>query len=112
MFISATQPVACRTNRASVAGALATALLRLAAGANITKPKMISFSIQPGSTPAGGPKAKKAFAAAEAKLPGASAYHVAIGSRPASGIRVRQVTAVIAKEFNGKLVSYRELVSR
>ena len=112
LFISATQPVACRTNQAAVAGALGKALLRLAADANITKPKMISFRIQLGSTPASGSRAKKAFAEAEAKLPQASAYHVAIGSRSAPGIPARQVTAVIAKEFDGKLVSYRELVSR
>jgi hypothetical protein len=107
-----TQPVACRTSRAAVGSALAKALLRLAAGANITKPKTISFKIQPGSKPAGGAKAKKAFAMTEAKQPKASAYHVAIGSRSAPGIATRQVTAVIAKEFGGKLVSYRELRSR
>ena len=112
LFIRANQPVACRKNRASVAGALAKALLRLAAGANITKPKTISFQIQPGSNPAGGAKAKRAFAMTEAKQPKASAYHVAIGSRPAPGIATKQVTAVIAKEFGGKIVSYRKLVSR
>jgi hypothetical protein len=112
LFIRTSQAVACRTNRAVVAGALAKALLRLAAGANITKPKTISFKIQPGTNPAGGAKAKKAFATTEAKQPKASAYHVAIGSRSAPGIGTRQVTAVIAKEFGGKLVSYRELVSR
>jgi hypothetical protein len=112
LFISANQPVACRNNRAAVAGALAKALLRLAAGADITKPKTISFKIQPGTNPAGGAKTRKAFATTEAKQPRASAYHVAIGSRSAAGIATRQVTAVIAKEFGGKLVSYRRLLSR
>ena len=60
----------------------------------------------------GGAKTKKAFAKTEAKQPKASAYHVAIGSRSVPGIATKQVTAVIAKEFGGKLVSYRQLTSR
>jgi hypothetical protein len=53
------------------------------------------------------------FAAAPAaKLPEGGAYHVAISSHGTSNVPVTQVKAVIAKEFNGKLVSYRELLSR
>jgi hypothetical protein len=112
LFIRANQPVACRMNRASVAGALGKALLRLAGVANITKPKTMSFRIRPGSAPAGDARTKKAFATTEAKQPKATAYHVAIGSRRAPGLATKQVTAVIAKEFGGKLVSYRKLESR
>lgn len=112
LFISHTQAVACRKTSASVGSAMAKALLSFAAKANIRKPGMISFRIKPGNTPRGEGKGKKAFTVAKAKLPEASAYHVVIGSRSASGIPVKQVTAVIAKEFDGKLVSYREMVSR
>ena len=59
LFISNTQPVACRKNRAAVAGALAAALLRLAAGANITKPKVISFAIQLGASRRATPRRRK-----------------------------------------------------
>jgi hypothetical protein len=113
LFVSATQPVARRTSRAPASGALATALQRLAAEVNIKNPKMISFRVEVGSTPARDAETKKVFAAAAAaKLPEGGVYHVAISSQSASDLPVKQVKAVIAKEFDGKLVSYRELISR
>jgi hypothetical protein len=113
LFVSATQPVARRTSRSPGPGALAATLQRLAAEANIKNPKMISFRVEVGGTPARDARTKKVFAAAAAaNLPEGGVYHVAISSQSASGIPVKQVKAVIAKEFDGKLVSYRELVSR
>ncbi len=56
---------------------------------------------------------QKAFAAAHSQLPEATAYHVAIGrSKRSADAPVVQITAVVAKEFDGKIVSYRELHSR
>jgi hypothetical protein len=74
---------------------------------------MISFRVELEGTPARDATTKKVFAAAPAaQLPKGGAYHVAISSHGASNVPVKQVKAVIAKEFNGKLVSYRELLSR
>jgi hypothetical protein len=113
LFISATQPVARRASRSPTSGALAEALRRLASEANIKSPQMISFKVELESTPARDARTKKVFAAAPAaRLPEGGAYHVAISSHAASDVPVKQVKAVIAKEFNGKLVSYRELLSR
>lgn len=113
LFVSATQPVARRATRALAVGALAGALSRLAAKANITRPKMMSFRVQLASPPARDAKTKKVFgAAAAAKLPEGGVYHVAISSHSADNIPAHRVKAVIAKEFKGKLVSYRELLSR
>jgi hypothetical protein len=56
---------------------------------------------------------KKVFAAASAaKLPEGGAYHVAISSQSDSNGPVSQVKALIAKELDGKLVSYHEVFSR
>ena len=74
-------------------------------------PNILSFRIVGGGTPAGA-HAKKAFAAAKAKLPEAGAYYVAMTAKQLPNIPAPQITAVIAKEFDGKLVSYRELHSR
>jgi hypothetical protein len=113
LFVSATQPVARRASRAPTSGALADVLRRLATEANITSPKIMSFNVELESTPARDARTKKVFAAAPAaRLPEGGAYHVAISSHGASDIPVRHVKAVVAKEFNGKLVSYRELISR
>src|SRR6478609_9485226 len=113
LFISATQPVARRASRSPASGALAEALRRLASEANIKSPQMMSFKVELESTPARDATTKKVFAAAPAaRLPEGGAYHVAISSHAASDVPVKQVKAVIAKEFNGKLVSYRELLSR
>jgi hypothetical protein len=113
LFVSATQPVARRLSRSPNSGALAKALRRLASEAKITSPKMISFRVELESTPARDARTKKVFAAAPvAKLPEGGAYHVAISSHALSDGPVKQVKAVIAKEYNGKLVSYRELLSR
>ncbi|HEX4652704.1 MAG TPA: hypothetical protein VH227_00510 [Candidatus Udaeobacter sp.] len=112
LFVSATQPVARRLSRTSRAGAL-TMLRRLARDANIANAELISFNIELQTTPARDAATKKVFAAAPAaKLPQGGAYHVAISSHSKSDGPVRQIKAVIAKEFNGKLVSYRELLSR
>jgi len=88
-------------------------LRRLASEANITSPKIISFRVELQSIPARDATTKKVFAAAPAaKLPEGGAYHVAISSHSASDLPVKEVKAIIAKEFNGKLISYRELFSR
>jgi hypothetical protein len=74
---------------------------------------MISFRVELEGTPARDAATKKVFAAAPvAKLPEGGAYHVAISSHGPSNVPVKQVKAVIAKEYDGKLVSYRELLSR
>jgi hypothetical protein len=114
LFVSATQPVARRVSRSpDSSSALAKALRRLASEANIKNPKMISFRVELEGTPARDATTKKVFAAAPAaQLPEGGKYHVAISSHAASDVPVKQVKAVIAKEFNGKLVSYRELLSR
>jgi hypothetical protein len=113
LFVSATQPVARRTSRAADSGTVAKTLRRLAKEANITKPTMISFKVELQSAPAQDATTKKVFAAAPAaKLPEGGAYHVAISSQSNSNGPVTQIKAVIAKELHGKLVSYRELLSR
>jgi hypothetical protein len=111
LLISNTQPVARRATRPPVRGNLLTMLRRLASKANIKKPTMLSFRISSAREPIAGAQMKKAFTAAGAKLPEPSAYHVAIGKQ-ASKAPVVQITAVVAKEFDGKIVSYRELHSR
>jgi len=113
LFVSATQPVARRTSRSPHSGALAKALRRLASEAKIKSPEMMSFRVELESTPARDTRTKKVFAAAPAaKLPEGGTYHVAISSHAASDVPVKLVKAIIAKEFNGQLVSYRELLSR
>lgn len=112
VFISNTQPVACRTTDAKTTSSLAKALLKLAAAAKITKPKTMTFRIKAGTAPAGGSTAKKAFAGLAAKAPKPSAYHVAMSARKSKKQRTPKITALIAKEAGGKIVSYRTLVSR
>jgi hypothetical protein len=112
LFISNTQAVACRTTDAKATSSLAKALLKLAAAAKITKPKMMTFRIKPGTAPAGGSTAKRAFAGLAAKTPKPNAYHVAMSSRKSDKQRSPKITALIAKEAGGKIVSYRTLVSR
>lgn len=109
-FISNTRAVSCRMSDAKVASGLAKALLLLAARAKIRNPKTMKFRINPGTTPAGGPSAK-ARGGTAAKGPKAGAYLVAMARKPSKHRAVR-ITAVIAKEVGGKLVSYRELFSR
>jgi hypothetical protein len=110
-FIRANQRVASRTPRARVPGSVLATLRRLARKSNMHAPKILSFRIVGGGTPAGA-HAKKAFAAAKARLPEAGAYYVAMTAKQLPNIPAPQITAVIAKEFDGKLVSYRELHSR
>jgi hypothetical protein len=113
LTISNTQPVARRATRTSIGARLSKILRRLAAKANIAKPKMLSFRIESAGRPTVGAQMQKTFAAAHLQLPKATAYHVAIGrSKRTSDAPVVQITAVIAKEFDGKIVSYRELHSR
>jgi hypothetical protein len=113
LFVSATQPVARKTSRVTDRGAIAKTLRRLAKEANIAKPTVMSFKVELQSTPAQDATTKRVFAAAPAaKLPEGGAYHVAISSQSNSNGPVRQVKVVIAKELDGKLVSYRELLSR
>ena len=111
--ISNTQPVARRVTRTSISARMLTTLRRLAAKAHITQPKMLTFRIEGAGRPIVGAQMQKAFAAAHSQLPKATAYHVAIGrSKRTADAPVVQITAVVAKEFNGKIVSYRELHSR
>jgi hypothetical protein len=111
--IANTQPVAQKVTRVSIRGRLLTTLRRLASKAKIKRPKMLSFRISTAQRPAVGPAMKKAFATVEAKLPEATAYHVAIGRSQRTGdAPIVQITAVVAKEFEGRIVSYRELHSR
>jgi hypothetical protein len=112
LFISNSQPVACRTKDAKVTSSLAKALLKLAAAAKMTKPKTMTFRIKPGAAPKGGSTAKRALAGIAAKAPRATAYHVAMSSRKSATQRSPKITALIAKEFGGEIVSYRTLVSR
>ena len=71
---------------------------------------MLSFRIVGGTTVAS-PKAKRLFTAAAAKLPKSEAYHV-IMDRKSAPDRIIRITAVVAKEMGGELVSYRTLLSR
>jgi hypothetical protein len=113
VVISNTQPVAQKITRGSIARRLLATLRRLASNAKIKRPKVLSFRISTAQPPAGRREMKRVFAAAAAKLPEATAYHVAIGKTPRSdGAPMPQITAVVAKEFDGKIVSYRELHSR
>jgi len=112
LFISNTQAVACRTTDAKATSSLAKALLKLAAGAKMKKPKLMTFRIKPGTAPAGGSTAKRAFAGIAAKAPKPTAYHVAMSSRKSDKQRSPEVTALIAKVAGGKIVSHRTLVSR
>lgn len=111
LFISNTQSVSCRMTGAKVASALAKALLQLAARENIRKPTTMTFRIKPGAAPGGGATAKKAMARMASKGPRPGAYLVAMARKPSKQRAVR-ITAVIAKELGGKLVSYKKLVSR
>lgn len=112
LFISNTQPVSCRMEGAKVASGLAKALLQLAARENIRNATTMTFRIKPGTAPAGGgATAKKAMARMASKGPRPGAYLVAMARKPSKQRAVR-ITAVIAKELGGKLVSYRKLVSR
>ena len=72
----------------------------------------MTFRIKPGNAPAGGATAKRAFAGIAAKAPKPNAYHVAMSSRKSDKQRSPKVTALIAKEAGGKIVSHRKLVSR
>jgi hypothetical protein len=96
---------------AKVASGLAKALLQLAARANIRKPTTMTFRIKRGAAPGGGATAKKAMARMASKGPRPGAYLVAMARKPSKQQAVR-ITAVIAKELGGKLVSYKKLVSR
>jgi hypothetical protein len=110
-FISNTQPVSCRRSEAKIASGLAKALLQLAARANIRQPKTMTFRIKPGTAPASSVTGKKAMAGMASKGPKRAAYLVAMSRKPSKQRAVR-ITAVIAKELGGKLVSYRKVVSR
>ena len=113
VIISNTQPVARRATRTSISARMLTTLRRLAAKAHIAQPKMLTFRIESAGRPTVGAQMQKAFAAAHSQLPKATAYHVAIGrSKRTADAPVVQITAVVAKEFDGKIVSYRELHSR
>jgi hypothetical protein len=111
LVISATQPVARKVTRTKIAPSLLTQMQRLAGEAGITEPKILSFRIAVSATPATA-MARKAFARAAAALPSADGYHVVTGVRLSKEMPIPQITAVIAKESEGKLVSYRQLVSR
>jgi hypothetical protein len=102
LFIGATQSVARTALRTTAAGSVLSTLRRLAADANIAEPKILSFTIQAGAAPSGA-LAKRALAAAMAKLPGTKLY---------SGMPIAQITAVVATETDGKVVSYRQMHSR
>jgi hypothetical protein len=58
------------------------------------------------------PLAKRALTAAMAKLPAPSGFHVVTGTKLYTDMPIAQITAVIAKEIDGKVVSYREMHSR
>jgi hypothetical protein len=111
LIIGATEPVARRATRTAVAKSILTQLQGLAREANIGEHAILSFNIGLSATPQSA-LAKKVLGGAVAKLPSPDAYHVVIDSRQSGKIPIPQITAVVAKEFDGKLVSYRKLVSR
>jgi hypothetical protein len=111
LFIGATQSVARTALRTTAAGSVLSTLRRLAADANIAEPKILSFTIQAGAAPSGA-LAKRALAAAMAKLPAPSGFHVVTGTKLYSGMPIAQITAVVATETDGKVVSYRQMHSR
>ena len=111
LFIGATQSVARKAPHTTAAGSVLATLRRLAADANITEPKILSFSIQAGAAPSGA-LAKRALTAAMAKLPAPSGFHVVTGTKLYTNMPIAQITALVAKEIDGKIVSYREMNSR
>ena len=109
--IGATQACAVKIARPQLAGALMSALKKMAAQLAIPEPKFLSFKIEtPGAARGARGLAMKAGPLARMAAP--DAFHVVSGARTVPEINTRQVVTMIAKEVGGKIVSYREMHSR
>lgn len=104
-LIQATQLVPERLSKVSVAGTLARTLKDIAKETGIGDGHVLGFSIG-SATPQ--PKAKSAFAG----LPKPDAFYVMAKRFRATDENDIAVTAVVAREVNGRIVDYRKVLSR
>ena len=107
MRIVATQSVATRAATQTRPGALNGELKKLAAGIGIGSPKILSFKVTTPAAPKGMMRAE-----AMARMSAPSAFHVVTGQRRTPELSTPQITAMVAKEVAGKIVSYRDMRSR
>jgi hypothetical protein len=112
--IGATQAVAARIAQPKLAGSLHAVLKRLASEVNISAPTILSYRIEtPPAAPGTMLRGIRGGTAAMPRLMGApSAFHIVTGSDTEAATPAIRITAVVAKEVGGEIVSYREMHSR
>jgi hypothetical protein len=110
LSIAQTQSVAHLDVKAKPGTAVMKTLRQLAKELKLADAEILSYRITGPALPKT-PMMKRALGVA-AMLPRPSHFHVVMGKHAESPMKTPQITAVVAKEEGGKIVSYRRLVSR
>jgi hypothetical protein len=110
LSISETQSVARFDVKVKPGLALIKSLRQLANQLKLGKAEILSYRITSPALPKT-PMLKRAFGVT-AMLSRPSHFHVVMGKHMESSLKTPQITAVVAKEEGGKIVSYRQLISR
>jgi hypothetical protein len=109
LSIAQTQSVAYLDVKTKPSAFVIKTLRQLAKELQFGQPKILSYRIAGPALPKTS-MMKRAFGVAE-MLPRPSHLHVVMGKHSESPLKTPQITAVVAKEEGGKIVSYRRLIS-
>ena len=110
LSIAQTQSVAHFDVKVKPGAAVVKRLQQLASELKLSEAEILSYRITRPALPKA-PMMKRAFGVT-AMLPRPSHFHVVMGKHVESSLKTPQITAVVAKEEGGKIVSYRQLISR
>jgi hypothetical protein len=110
LSIAQTQSVAHFDVKVKPGAAVMKTLRQLVSELKLGEAEILSYRITSPALPKT-PMMKRAFGVT-AMLPRPSHFHVVMGKHAESSLKTPQITAVVAKEEGGKIVSYRQLISR
>jgi len=110
LSIAQTQSVAHRDLNIKPGLAVIRKLRKLASELRLGKAEILSYRITSPALPKT-PMMKRAFGVT-AMRPRPGHFHVVMGKHTESSLKTPQITAVVAKEEGGNIVSYRKLISR
>lgn len=120
LWLAKNQPVASRVTSIKPSGAVQAILKKLGDKINLKQTSIITFDIKNKAPLPRGVKAKAKSSTAIHVLLGSTASQTDKKTRGASALRaqdaqpkeIKQIVAVVAKEVDGKIVAYKELLSR
>lgn len=110
LLIAEYKPVAQSPASVALSSSVEAKLKKLAQESDIGETKILSFGIQPKSKQA--TPLARSMMSKMAKKPSASAFHVIVSRKPLDKAPIPRIVALVAKEVDGEIVSYRELHSK